>query len=173
MVLASLNYFERISFILVSTSIFAAHHFIGYFAYPELICGTEHYPFGLLMIHAIFLLITAGVTIIQLSIRKRHDKIVVSEKEKQMLMINRLIHQILETSQQLTATVEILDSGTKDSARASNDIFHSISQMVTGVDKQKDETERNEIILAQIDTDVQQVIEQINQSVQVSENTKN
>ncbi|GAK08910.1 methyl-accepting chemotaxis sensory transducer [Geomicrobium sp. JCM 19038] len=52
--------------LIVSTVIFALQHVIGYFAFPELICGTGDYPFSLLMIHAVFLLVTSGVLLTQI-----------------------------------------------------------------------------------------------------------
>lgn len=82
MVIASLAYFSRPSLILYSTGIFAVQHFLGYVAFPELICGTDSYPFSLLMIHVIFLLATSSIIIVQLSERNRFVRFAELEKSK-------------------------------------------------------------------------------------------
>src|SRR5690606_6467802 len=74
MVVAMITTFQRIRMIIISTVLFAIHHLGGYFFFPQLICGTEDYSFTLLMIHAIFLLLTSISTIIITVYAQRGEK---------------------------------------------------------------------------------------------------
>lgn len=71
MVLALIAYFRRIDLILVSTVLFAVQHFAGFFFVPALICGTAGYPFSILMIHAVFLILTSAALIIQIAVQNK------------------------------------------------------------------------------------------------------
>lgn len=59
MMLALIAFFRSIRLITISTIIFALQHFLGYFFFPQLLCGTSDYRFALLLIHAIYLTLTA------------------------------------------------------------------------------------------------------------------
>ena len=63
MVIAIIGNFQSIKQVIISTAVFTVHHLAGYFYFPELLCGTSDYSFSLLMIHAVFLLLTSGATI--------------------------------------------------------------------------------------------------------------
>lgn len=73
MVIAMIAYYESIKLILISTVLFAIQHLVGYFTFPELICGTDQYPFGVLLVHAVFLIFTSGATILQVSMKRNID----------------------------------------------------------------------------------------------------
>lgn len=74
MVIAFIGTFQNIQLVLVSTSIFTVQHLAGYFLLPEIICGTNNYSFALLLIHAIYLILTsvATITIIQKTQKIEH-----------------------------------------------------------------------------------------------------
>src|SRR5690625_2306005 len=59
MMLALIAFFRSIPLIAMSTVIFALQHFVGYFFFPQLLCGTPDYRFSLLLIHAVYLTLTA------------------------------------------------------------------------------------------------------------------
>ncbi|MGN7479060.1 methyl-accepting chemotaxis protein [Solibacillus silvestris] len=172
MVLASLAYFENIRLIIVSTLIFAVHHLLGYFTFPQLLCGTDNYPFSLLMIHAFFLLSTSGVIIIQLTARKKYVRIVKRNEEKQSDIIKNLMERISSTSQDLTSDVDILEHGTTASISASNDISEVVLEMVDGTDRQWMASRKINSILDDIMMDVQKIIEQTKYAVTSSEHTE-
>src|SRR5690625_3685606 len=50
MMLALISFFRSIRLVAISTVIFALQHLIGYFYFPELLCGTPDYRFALLLI---------------------------------------------------------------------------------------------------------------------------
>ncbi|WP_010098079.1 methyl-accepting chemotaxis protein [Ornithinibacillus scapharcae] len=171
MILASLVYFENIYLIIVSTVIFAIQHLLGYFAVPELICGTDNYPFLLLMIHAFFLIITSTVTIIQLKARQNFNKIMIEKEEKQNSIIAELMEKISTTSTELLTTVNKLEKDGIDSNNTSNEINKSVQKMVSGTLHQLEESENSFTILDKIHIDVQQIIEQTTYTVDSSKRT--
>lgn len=64
MVIAFIGTFQNIQLVVVSTVIFVVQHLGGYFLFPALICGTSDYSFALLLIHAVYLLLTSTASIL-------------------------------------------------------------------------------------------------------------
>lgn len=171
MVLASLIYFENIKIIITSTIIFAIQHLVGYFTFPELVCGTANYPFSLLMIHALFLIFTCIVIVVQLVARKNHHEMVNRKQLEQTNMIEDLMQRISSTSDQLHLNVSHLERGAEESTSASNNISSSISGMVTGAGDQLTESQNSKEILEEIALSVEQITEQAKYAVSSSEQT--
>lgn len=109
MVLASMAYYEKIRLIVVSSLLFALQHILGYFTAPQLICGTDNYPFTLLMMHAFFLILTSAVIIIQLIARKHYHRAVQEKEFKQAKIIKELILHVSEMSQEVLANAASLE----------------------------------------------------------------
>lgn len=86
LVVAALGYYESVKIVVVSTMIFVAQHLLGYFFVPELLCGLTEYPFKLLLIHAFFLLLTSGVVITQILVRKH----TIQQYKKKRIMLTLL-----------------------------------------------------------------------------------
>ena len=82
MVLAALAYFEQTKLILISTVIFAIQHLGGYFTVPGLVCGIADYPFSVLLIHAVFLIFTSAVIILQIQVRQSYYAQLKKEKDQ-------------------------------------------------------------------------------------------
>ena len=92
-VLAILSFMRRIDLIVYSTVIFAVQHFAGYFLVPEIICGTADYPFSLLLVHAIYLILLSAVLIAQIHFRNlESSRVKVQEDETHRLLQLSLIH---------------------------------------------------------------------------------
>lgn len=171
MVVASLAYFENSKIIIASTLIFALQHLVGYFTVPELICGTNHYPFTLLMIHACFLVLTSLVTIVQLMARNHYYRIVKENERKQKNMLQSLIEHISEMSNELLNNVDGLEKGAKESTTASHYIMESMVEMVAGADNQVKEAQKSSLIVGNIAKDIDNIITQAKHVVTSSENT--
>ena len=117
MVIAALAYFENVRLILLSTVIFVIQHLAGYFAFPELLCGTSDYPFNILMIHAVFLLITSAVVIVQIIVRDKHFSQLKKEKDHADI-IKEMMRNITTTSNEVLKNVENLEMGSKESEKS-------------------------------------------------------
>ncbi|MEB1808427.1 MAG: methyl-accepting chemotaxis protein [Bacillaceae bacterium] len=171
MVLASLAYYENIRLVIVSTVIFAVQHLLGYFTVPELICGSDNYPFSLLLIHAVFLIFTSAVIIIQIIARKQYDLVVAKNEEEQQSIIEGLVQHIANTSNKMLKNVETLKEGAVSSTEASTTISDSMIQMVDGAERQLTEAKRSNIALEEMTGDVKKIMTQAKRSVQSSERT--
>ncbi|GKU23243.1 methyl-accepting chemotaxis protein [Clostridium folliculivorans] len=122
MVIAIIAYFDSIKNVLISTVIFAVHHIAGYFLFPELLCGTHNYPFQMLMLHAIFLLLTSAATILMISTNKKTETSLNEERSNKKNEIEEILKNISSTIENLTNYSENLSGSVKNSLSLSNDI---------------------------------------------------
>ncbi|WP_197489746.1 methyl-accepting chemotaxis protein [Rossellomorea aquimaris] len=136
MVLASLAYYQRLDLLLVSTVIFAVQHLVGYFVTPEIICGTSDYSFGLLLIHAFYLILTTTVISIQLYSQNKHTALLQKDNEGQENVINTLLDELRSSSNLLLNEVQTITSGANENSMASRQIATSIQEMVKGTELQ-------------------------------------
>lgn len=133
MVLAALAYYAHLHLIIVSTIIFALQHFVGYFTFPELICGTDQYPFSLLMIHAVFLLATSGALMIQIVVRNRHAKEVNEQTIRHQSVIKALLGNIASTTDAVTSNVAQLQHTSADAKLSANRTVETFSHIDLGL----------------------------------------
>lgn len=101
MVIAMVATFQSIKMIIISTVIFAVHHLAGYFFFPVLICGTEDYSFALLLLHAVFLIMTSVSTGIIIMYTNRAEAIFAKESDIAAAKLNKLNAEIAERGMEL------------------------------------------------------------------------
>ncbi|MEK3889934.1 methyl-accepting chemotaxis protein [Bacillus sp. FSL K6-3431] len=163
MVVAALAYFESVRLILLSTAIFAIQHFVGFFAFPELVCGTANYPFSLLMIHALFLVFTSAVVIVQIIVRQRFFLQLKKEKDHADI-IKEMMNSILSTSKNVLQNVENLETGSEESAHSTHETAASIENMVNAAQKQLDDAKKSRQMLDEVLKNVASIIQQLDHS---------
>lgn len=143
MVLAFIAYFHSVKLIILSTTIFAVHHLVGYFSFPELLCGTSDYRFSLLMIHAVFLLLASAANIILTTFNnrtKKEAKLQRVQAEEQFQLIVSELTKTVENLGKLTTSVE---SGAHESKLASREIATAIHQLREGSAVQSQQADDN------------------------------
>ncbi|CAM3785469.1 methyl-accepting chemotaxis protein [Alkalicoccus chagannorensis] len=172
MVLAGLAYYESIRLVTISTAIFAVQHLAGYFTVPELICGTADYPFALLMIHAVFLLFTAAVIIIQISARHRYYAIVDRNQETSRQTIAGLSTRLQESAEQLTTSVREMKDGMTDAAAKSDQISTAVMDTSAGAEEQLASMEESASIIEEVKKESRQLSSQINASSEAAAETE-
>lgn len=89
--------FQRISLVLVSALIFSLQHFVGFFFFPTLLCG-ENYSFTLLIIHAVFLLLSATSTMMIIYNTKLTEMKYENERKVVEEQLNSLLFEISQES---------------------------------------------------------------------------
>ncbi|AOM83718.1 methyl-accepting chemotaxis protein [Salisediminibacterium beveridgei] len=171
MVLASLAYFEQVRLIVISAAIFAFQHIVGYFTVPELICGTDAYPFTLLMIHIFFVVFTVGVILIQIIARQRYVRMVTEKEAQHQNIVESLVSNISSTSESVMEHISRLDAGAQEASSASKDIAYSLNDMVEGANQQLAESRKSSEEIEEVSKDVQHIIDQSKQSMAISEST--
>lgn len=162
MVLAILSYYESVRLILISTVIFAIQHFFGYFLTPELICGTSDYHFGLLMIHAIFLILSSGATILQIRAKQTHTDKLKKENELQENELKQILSNLALTSKQVINTSKILVKDVEKTIMQSNHITETMQQVAEGAEQQSLATKESAGAMNEMAIGIQRVAESAN-----------
>ncbi|WP_214825977.1 methyl-accepting chemotaxis protein [Exiguobacterium algae] len=145
-VLAVLSYMRRMDLIIISTSIFVVQHLAGYFLLPEMICGTSDYPFSLLLIHAMYLLLLCISIVAQIKVRNTETgRAEAQEAETRYLLqqtvadASRLVSSLKEHAHELEAAAnQSLQSGEQIAVTVDPIVAHASSQqesMVKGADE--------------------------------------
>lgn len=171
MVLAALAYYENVKLVIVSTVIFAVQHLLGYFTFPELLCGTSEYPFSMLMIHAVFLIFTSVVILIQIIARNRYERAVKTREREHENMIQNIINNIEKTSNQVFVQIERLEKGVQQSTAATTEITASIQEMVAGAEAQLKKTNQSTDAIQEVTNDATIIKEQSLRSKTSSDET--
>ncbi|AYC28517.1 methyl-accepting chemotaxis protein [Paenisporosarcina cavernae] len=136
MVLALLANFNSIRMIVVSTAIFAVHYFVGYFAYPQLLCGTDDYHFSLLMIHAVFLVLTSAATIVLIASKQKSEAAMEIERTETRTQFTDIVKSLTATVEQLTVSSKEMYSGSKEFHAASAQVVASVEELTADAERQ-------------------------------------
>lgn len=155
MVLAFIASYQNIKLILVSTVIFAIQHVLGYFTLPQIICGTENYAFSLLMIHAVFLVLTslAIMLITHRSLLTQKDL-----KEKELVArheLDLLLGELHSVSDKVVHCSSDISMGANSTIQASQEILEAIQVNQKDLKTQADTLQqcviRNEELFAEME----------------------
>lgn len=122
MMLAFIAYFRSVFLMAVSTVIFALQHFGGYFFFPELLCGTENYRFSLLLIHAIFLILSALANIVLILHAKQVSDQAQKERKQYAQQFEEVMKKLRGTSSSILAATAHMESGSSTMKGASEQI---------------------------------------------------
>ena len=169
MVIAALAYFENVRLILLSTAIFVIQHLAGYFVFPELLCGTSDYPFSLLMIHAVFLLMTSTVVIVQIIVRDKHFSKLKEEKDHADI-IKEMMRNITATSDEVLKNVGNLEIGSKESENSTHVTAAATQNMVEAAHDLLKYATRSRQMLGDVLADSTSIIQQLDVSKESSRN---
>lgn len=162
MVIAIIAFYESVSLILISTVIFALQHFLGYFFAPELLCGTSDYHFWILMIHAFFLLLSSGATILQITTKKRYTRKLEMENEIKEKDLKQILSNLALSSKQIIQTSNILSENVKVTMAESNCIIDTIQQITSASKQQSAATKESSISMIEMSVGIQKVAEASN-----------
>lgn len=136
MVLAIIAYYESIALILVSTGLFAVQHLGAAAFVPEVVFGDHEYSFSMVLIHALFLILTSASTIVQLISRKRHNARFEREKQQKEQLIRQTTEQVKDTSNQLVQIVDTLTMNSDKSAAAVGEVAAAIAEVSSNAKNQ-------------------------------------
>jgi methyl-accepting chemotaxis protein len=136
MVIAIIAYFDSIKNILVSTVIFALHHFVGYFTMPEILCGTNNYHFSVLMIHAVFLIVTSLVTSYMIYTHKKSRQQLELESDVKKNELDEVLSNLVNTMHHLNDTSTNLLNNVEETMETSHLIDSSMREVREGTNSQ-------------------------------------
>jgi len=172
-VIAMIAFMDNINQILISTIIFAIHHLAGFFMFPVLLCGTHDYPFSLLLIHAVFLIFTAGATIFYILSKRKYTAELNLENKQKEALLKQVIFNLEKASDSVIQTVTTLKENAEKSTHSSHLILMSIQEAASTMEVQTSEIENGKGQLDEIMSGVQQVAESFSQVAGASNATAN
>ncbi|TCI71074.1 hypothetical protein EVJ22_07195 [Exiguobacterium sp. SH0S7] len=135
-VLAILSFMRRIDLVVYSTLIFAVQHVAGFFLFPALICGTSDYPFSLLLVHAIYLVLLSTVLVVQIHSRNLESARVKQQEDETRTLLkqavtdtSRLVSALKDHAIELeAAAAQSLQSGEQIAVTIDPIVSHAMSQ---------------------------------------------
>ncbi|KAB7709153.1 hypothetical protein F9802_03340 [Bacillus aerolatus] len=165
MVVAALGYYQEIKLLLIMTSLFAIQHIAGLLIFPELIFGVHHYTFFMLLLHAIFLVLTSSAVSWQVhSNKKIEDYYKKKQHEQRNNIIEDIVGRLSVTSDQVLHVSESLSFNAKQSIEQSSQLAVSIGEVASGTEHQMNIIESNMNIISEINKGIQE----INQTAQMT-----
>ncbi|MFC4775872.1 methyl-accepting chemotaxis protein [Paenibacillus sp. GCM10023252] len=159
MVVAFLVFYDNIRLVLIMTAISATVHLVSFFWAPALYLGSMTYTFPMLLLHAIFLLLTSGAVCWQIYSKRGFTAELEADREQKQIELQEAFTVIQQLSSRLDQTF-------RRTTEKSNYISQSGIEMVTafqtvsaGLQDQNGAVDRIEQELQDIDGIVQQTLQ--------------
>ncbi|MBP3967311.1 methyl-accepting chemotaxis protein [Paenibacillus lignilyticus] len=160
MVIAIVAYYEDIKLIALMTGIFAVQHILGYFIVPTLIFGVSEYSILMVLIHAIFLILTSSATSLQVLSKKRIISAIEVEKAIKQKEAEALLETVQKHAQELEQSFVMITEKSEHNIVANHDMLATFKEVSTGLGIQSQSLSSMETNLHSIN----QMIEQNSQS---------
>lgn len=159
MVLAIVAYYENIKLTLIMTILFAVQHILGFFVVPELVFGVSSYSFTMLLIHALFLLLTSAATSLQIISKRAITLQLTEERTRKQNEIIALLDTVKQLSNELEQTSTVVSQLSEGNIRVNTEMLQSFKEVSTGLNDQNNS-------LVNMDNSVQSITELIEQTSQ-------
>ena len=150
MVVALCAYYESVKLISIMTFIFAIQHIVGLFWATELIFGVTEYTFGMILIHAIFLLLTSSATIVQILGKRKIINSLEAEKQLKEEQFNLLLAQTQQLTQKMESTTELVQSKSIVHKQMGQEMAIAFQEVAMGMGNQSESIEAVNINLNHI-----------------------
>ncbi|WP_379156286.1 methyl-accepting chemotaxis protein [Paenibacillus sp. sgz5001063] len=157
MVIAIVAYYEDIKLILIMTVLFALQHILGFLIVPELVFGAPNYPFTMMLIHAVFLLMTAGATSLQILSKKKITEELEEEKSKKQNEVAALLDTVKQLSDEIDHTSSAVSQLSQSNIRVNTEMLQSFKEVSSGLNDQSES-------LVHMENSVQSITEMIEQT---------
>lgn len=150
MVIAAAAYYENIRLIAMMTVLFAIQHLYGFFWAPQLVFGTDTYPFTMLLIHAIFLILTSIATTLQIHSKHKIMSQVEKEKREYDERLLSLVQQVKMLSNRISTVSEDVSEKSETNVRINTKMKFAFDEMMSGIKQQASAVEQIEQVLQTI-----------------------
>ena len=138
MVVAMLAYYERIYLVMTMTTIFVVQHLLGFFVpvVSVFVYGTDTYTFQMVLIHAVFLLVTATATILQIHAKQKQVIALRDVNTENEDVFKRVVEALSSTSDHVYDTAKSLNHNGKETTAVSLEIASALQEVRRGANKQ-------------------------------------
>ncbi|MCC5895790.1 MAG: hypothetical protein JJU16_10040 [Alkalibacterium sp.] len=149
MVLATMAYYNSIPLVSLMAGLFAFQHLLGYFFAPAtlFVYGPGDYSFLMVMIHAVFVVLTSGAVAMQIASNKKQVKDLEAINQASEQTIQSIIEQLVGTSDQVDLTARKLTTNASSTQSSSEEVKHSIQKIREGSKKQVSQALNSQKIL--------------------------
>jgi len=158
MVIAAAAYYEEERLIFMMTALFAVQHLAGYFVTPQLVFGTDQYPFLMLVIHALFLVLTSGATVLQIRSKRKITTQLEEEKKLKDDSLMELIGQVQELSEHIRSTSTSVSGKSEENLRTNEEMRQAFAEVAGGLGNQVAAIERMETNLQGMNGSIQSAL---------------
>lgn len=165
MVVATVAYYESVKLLSIMTIIFAIQHLVGFFLIPELVFGTMSYSFTMLMIHAVFLILTSTATSFQIISKKRIAQQLEAEKITQQQQLIQLLSSVQQLSYDLEQSSNSVSTKSERTTHMNEEMNLSFKEVSVGMEAQNDS-------IISIENNLQSINELIMQTAHSSDKIK-
>jgi Methyl-accepting chemotaxis protein len=159
MVLAIAAYYENIRLIAMMTILFAVQHIAGFFFFPQLVFGTDTYPFLMLVVHAGFLILTSCATTWQIiSKTKITGQLELEKKNKEDRLVD-LVQQIETLSGHIRSSSMTVAAKSETNIKINQSMRTSFDEVSSGLGDQVMSIEQIDSNLGSINRSIQSAFE--------------
>ncbi len=142
MVVAFLVFYESVALVTLMTAIFAVVHVAAIFWMTGLYLGSETYTFTMLLLHAVFLLLTSGAVCWQIVSKKRFAQAVEQEREAKRLELEQAFATLRDMSARLSGTFESAAAKSETISESGRGLSVSFGEVSAELELQHQSVER-------------------------------
>lgn len=159
MVLATMAYYNSIPLVSLMAGIFAFQHLLGYFFTPAtlFVYGPGDYSFLMVLIHAVFVVLTSGAVIMQIASNKKQVKELESINLASEQTIQSIIEQLVGTSEQVDRTARELTLNASSTQSSSAEVKSSILKIREGSNRQVTQALNSQDILSSFSKSIDEI----------------
>lgn len=159
MVIAMMAYYNAIALVSLMSITFIVHHLLGYFYLPAtlFVYGPGSYSFIMVIIHAVFLILTAGAVIWQIASNQKQVSTYEAMNKTNEETIQSIISQLSETNDRVDTTTGQLTQNAVQTQTSSEEVKHSILNIRTGSKKQVDQAQQSQTVLDSFSSSIKKI----------------
>lgn len=161
MVVTIISYYENIMLTLVSTVVFAVQHIVGFFLVPELVFGVSEYSLLMMIIHAVFLILTSSAATLQILSKQKITNALEAEKSKKQAEAETLLKTLKTLSIELEHTSSVVSEQSEHTIVSNNEMIASFKEVSSGLEVQNES-------LNNMETNIHDISEMIQHNSQAS-----
>lgn len=151
MVVAILAYYQKIHLVIIMTVIFTLQHIIGLLFAPLFVFGVMEYPLTMVIVHAVFLVLTSGVVIWQIYNSQKYEKEIEIEKERQKQQVTQgIIQRISSTMSSLAETSKQLVAENEQTLGISRNVSNYVQEVSEGAQQQLNKYQENVVRVSEV-----------------------
>lgn len=163
MVIAMISYYEQINLVVAMTGVFAVQHILGFIFLTEIVFGVPEYSLLMMMIHAVFLILTSSATIRQILSKRSITNALEKEKAAKQEELNALLETVKDLSSKLDNTSVIVADKSNSNITAGDEMLIAFKEVASGLEAQNESVNQIELNLHSMNGMIRSNVQSFNQ----------